>query len=65
MITTYSVSIQHSRIVLTDKAISLFLWNNPIADVEDALEEIFQLGVDAMIARCKPENSIAPNKACL
>ncbi|MDO9052916.1 MAG: hypothetical protein Q7U37_03155 [Gallionella sp.] len=65
MITTYTVNIPPNRMQITDKAISLFLWNNPMADVEDALDEIFQMGVDVMIARCEPENSTAPNEVCL
>jgi len=65
MITTYTVAIQPNRIVVTDKAISLFLLNNPVADVDDALEEIFQMGVNAMNARCEPEVLTVPNEVCL
>ena len=65
MQTTYSVNIQPNRMVITDKAIGMFLNASPAADVEDALDEIFNLGVDAMIARTNPEESTAPNEVCL
>ena len=65
MITTYSVNITPDRMLISDQAIALYLNNQPGADVEDALDKIFQLGVDCMLSQCKPENSTAPNEVCL
>jgi hypothetical protein len=65
MKTTYSVNIMPDRMVITDKAIGMFLNASPAADVEDALDEIFKLGVDAMISRANPQESTAPNEVCL
>lgn len=65
MITTYTVNIPPARMAATDEAISRFIEMNCLADVDDALDEIFELGVDAMIARFAPENSIVPNEVCL
>lgn len=65
MITTYTVNITPDRMLISDQAIDLYLNNQPGADVEDALDKIFQLGVDCMLSQCKPENSTAPNEVCL
>lgn len=65
MMTTYSVNIQPERTTVSDEAIAKYLNDHPGADVEDALDKIFQLGVDCMLSQCKPENSTAPNEVCL
>ena len=65
MITTYTVNITPDRMLISDQAIDLYLNSQPGADVEDALDKIFQLGVDCMLSQCKPENSTAPNEVCL
>lgn len=65
MITTYTVNITPDRMLISDQAIASYLNNQPGADVEDALDKIFQLGVDCMLSQCKPENSTAPNEVCL
>ena len=50
MITTYSINIHPGRIFKTDEAIGRFLAVHDTADVEDALDAIFQRGVDAMLS---------------
>lgn len=49
MISTYSINIHPMFSKKTDDAIGLFLEKNSFSDVEDALDTIFQLGVDAAI----------------
>lgn len=65
MMTTYSVNIQPDRTAASDDAIAKYLNDHPGADVEDALDRIFQLGVDCMLSKCMPENQTAPGEVCL
>lgn len=62
---TYTVNVPDHSIVTTDAAINLYLFNHPESTVEDALDAIFSLGVDAFIARCEPENKSLPNEVSL
>ena len=57
MLTTYSINIQPDRAQITDDAIRLYLEKFCTADVEDALDEIFQMGVDAMLRRDSEDES--------
>lgn len=65
MMTTYSVNIQPDRTTVSDEAIAKYLNDHPGADVEDALDHIFQLGVDSLLSKFKPENQTAPCEVCL
>jgi hypothetical protein len=46
---TYTVNITSDQVMATDTAIGTFLMLHPDASVDDALDTIFSLGVQAMI----------------
>lgn len=48
----YTISIVTYQIERTDMSIGLYLHNNPDASVDDALNALFNLGVDTYITRC-------------
>jgi hypothetical protein len=50
IITTYTVNVIPDRVVATDVAINIFLMLNPDGTVDDALDAIFRLGVQAIIS---------------
>lgn len=62
---TYTISVEKSNMTQCDTAIELYLYNYPDASVDDALNALFELGVNAMISVCEPENSIVSNEVCL
>lgn len=53
----YTISVDRSKMTQCDTAIELYLLQFPDASVDDALNAIFEIGVDSMIAIYVPENS--------
>lgn len=63
---TYTVAVAgEDHIKKTDQAIAIYLRNNPFTSVDDALDALFEIGVNAYICQAFTPHNATANEVCL
>jgi hypothetical protein len=61
----YTVAVVHEQLERTDIAIATYLKNHPNSSVDDALDALFQLGINTFLASSPTKTTMIGNEFIL